>query len=108
MPDRDEIRKQLFAKKERKTVLLTLWDTEIELRQPTVGEMLDQSQETDQRVMISSFLIRQSYIPGTNEKVFDDADEDGILNWPYGKWVADITEALRELTDLEIEDAEKP
>lgn len=87
--------------------MITLWDTEIELRQPTIGEMLDQSQETDQRVMISSFLIRQAYVPGTREKVFDDADEKGIMNWPYGKWVTDITEALRELTDLEIEEQEK-
>lgn len=107
MPDKDEIRTKLFSKKERKIVMISLWNAEIELRQPTVGEMLDQSQETDQRVMISSFLIRQAYVPGTNEKVFSTADQDGILNWPYGKWVTDITEALRELTDLEIEEQEK-
>lgn len=88
--------------------MLSLWDTELELRQPTVGEMLEQSQETDQRVMISSFLIRQAYVPGTNELVFSNADQDGIMNWPYGRWVTDITEALRELTDLEIEEQEKP
>jgi len=104
MPDRDDIRARLFAKKERKSVTIDLWDTEIELRQPTVAEMLDQTEETDQRVMIASFLIRQAYIPGTDEKVFDFADQSGILNWPYGKWVQELTNALRDLTDLDIEE----
>ncbi len=52
-------------------------------------------------------LVRYCYVPGTDERVFDPADVDAILAFPFGPDFVKIQEAITELTGLDMTEAEE-
>lgn len=79
---RDAIRKQVFADK-IKTVIVDLPDgSKVEVRQTSVGQMLDMIKEQDNKKQIVRMLIESCYVPGTNDRVFDSADYEILLDLP--------------------------
>jgi len=105
---RDQIRDKILGHKQHfKTSIISLFGAEIELRQPTLGQILDVQEGTTTKEAIIKILIQYSYVPGTNEKVFDTGDEAGLLALPYGKDLSTMNEAIRVLTDINILGEEK-
>lgn len=101
--NRDDIRAAMLSGSKAKSKEITVFGVKLELRQPSMGEILDMQAmaETKQRVIHS--LINYCYVPGTNEKVFDTTDTDALLARPFGKEFAEIQLAIAELTTLDIE-----
>lgn len=107
MSNLDEIRKTIFAGKHFKTRIVPFFDTEIELRQPTVGQLLNNKLDEKENLAVAQILIMYAYVPGTDQKVFEQADYDSIKELPAGTWIGDIFQTFAELTGAKGAEAEK-
>ena len=104
--NRDTIRKAILSGRATKTLLVNAFGIELEMRQPSLGDILDlQYMENTKQILIQS-LINYCYVPGTKERVFDDADKDIIEALPFDDNFTAIQEAIADLTGVDI-DAEK-
>lgn len=108
-PTRDDIRAKILGYSGKpKSELITFFDQTIELRQPTVGEIEElQNQSEHSKGRTVRTLIRYAYVPGTDEKVFDEADVDGLQELPWGKDFSEVVKAVAKLTGIDIGGAEK-
>lgn len=106
LSQKDQLRATIFAAKKRKRKVIKVFGAEIELVQPTVGELLDlqELKTTKERVMHS--LISYCYVPGTNEKLFFKGDADALLEMPFSEDYTKVQEAIAELTGVNIEEQE--
>ncbi len=106
---RDQIRQNIFQARKFKTKKLQILGTDVEIRQPSVGTILDAQQEDDQKKSLVYIMVNYCYVPGTNERVFEDADQEAIMELPVGEWFTELSGAIAELTNIKIgvEDATK-
>ena len=51
-------------------------------------------------------IINYTFVPGTDDRVFEEGDRDALLNLPYGADMNRMNKALNDLTDLTTKDAE--
>lgn len=86
---------------------LMLFGKTIELQQPTLGAILDSQAVEDMKMRAVDMIIQFAYVPGTNERIFEPADYDTIVDWPFGEELVDVQMAIAELTGVDIEDAEE-
>jgi hypothetical protein len=99
MTQRDDLRAKLFSSKPRSKIV-AFNDVEVEVRQPPVKAILEGTDNTDKRAAIVKLLISYCFVPGTNERVFEDADYDSILEMPFGNdWIA-LSSAIDSLIDI--------
>ena len=105
---RDELRAGLIGKKhEVKSELVMLFGMEIELRQPTLRGILDVRSEDNVETRTTDVFINYAYVPGTNDRVFEDTDRDAILNWPFTEELTDIQMIIARLTGVDLGPAEE-
>jgi len=104
---RDELREKLFKKHKPETEIIEIYGAEVELHQPSVGEILDLKEEKDAKKAMMRVLTNYCCVPGTEEVVFEDTDTDMIMAWPLGTWFTELHEAFERLTDISLPDAEK-
>lgn len=92
----------------------------VEVRQPSLAAILSfQSAHRDEfegGVAVSTeganvhtaceMIVRYTYYPGTNEKLFEDGDIEIIANLPFNDDIQRLQEAIGELTSYE-EDVSK-
>jgi len=106
---RDEIRSKIFSAEaaKPKTKRLLFFGTEVELRQPTIGAILDMQGTEDRKQAIINMMIQYTYVPGTNDPVFELADTETLLAMPWGEDFSRLNEAITELTGVNVEEEEK-
>ena len=104
---RDEIRAEILKKQRPKTAEITFNGIQLELRQPTMGEILDAQEETDRKRSITGMMVRYAFIPGTNERVFEMADLDVLMSMPFGDDFVKLNEAITKLTGVNVVEEEK-
>lgn len=103
---RDDIRSKIFATKDLKSKILDFFGTQIELRQPRLSDILAAQQQQKEQgedgvsAAVISILLQYAYVPGTSEKVFEDADRDSLLSLPFDENLIAVTDALQELTQV--------
>lgn len=105
---RDLIRKRLLIdipKPER--IKLKLFGMEVELKQPTLREIIEDRQIADMEVRNVSMIVRYVVVPGTDEKVFTPDDAELIGNWPMTGDMVRFQEALFKLTGIMVEEADE-
>ena len=90
-----------------KTRIIQLFDMPIELHQPTLRSILDNQAIEDTKQRGTKMIIEYSYVPGTNERIFDDADREMIHNWPFTGELVDLQMAIADLTGVDTADAEE-
>lgn len=96
---RDNLRSKMFNSEgsKAKRIPIVVNGIELEFRQPTIGTLNDLVSDNEDKSLAVVALIRFSYIPKTEDKLFDDADYDSIMEFaPTG----DIREALNEISKL--------
>jgi len=105
---RQQIRDQLLghAPKPKRTPI-TLFGIKIELQQPTLRAILDVQEVEDTKERSTGMIIDYAYVPGSNEKIFEPADREVILNWPFNNELVELQVAIAKLTGIDIEEAEK-
>lgn len=105
---RQDLRDKLLGHAPKpKRKLITLFGSDIELQQPTLRAILDAQKVQDDKARSVDMIIGYTYVPGTNEKVFEPADSEVILNWPFDKELLDLQLAVAELTGVDIQTAEQ-
>lgn len=103
---RDTLRSKLLEPKKFKSVVVKMFDQEVEVRQPSVGQIFDTNEDDPKKAMIQ-IMLRYCYVPNTNELVFEPADAPAILAWPVDDWLTNMNNAVAELTGGEMEQAAK-
>lgn len=99
--NRDEIRKAIFTAKPEKRII-SFFGNDIELRQPNLGDAMAARTE-DVREAGIQMLLNFAYVPGTEEKVFEEADEDGIRRLPMCKDLTNLFNVCAELLGADTE-----
>jgi hypothetical protein len=109
MTDRNALRAAIFAAKNKqvKSKVITLFDQEVEIRQPTVGQVTRMADRKDKISAIVAVMIEYCFVPGTEEKVFEPSDKDQLLDMPTGQWLTDMNAAIEELTGVNVKATEK-
>ncbi len=122
MTSRDKLRAaSVGAKKNFRNQIVEWGDVEFEVRQPTVGAkseimrkarvpMTDNPEEAigkiDYAAMQAWSVIFCTFVPGTDERLFDDTDFNSIIDSPSGGYVEKLGRAAMELlNEAPIEDA---
>lgn len=95
------IRNQILnAKPERRAI--RIFGVDVEIVQPPLEEIMRVREDVDPLKAATDMIIRYVYVPGTDEKVFDQADSSAILKLPFGSDMQRLQDALNELTGIEI------
>ncbi len=108
---RKELRANIFKSSNKKIESMNISGSQIEIHQPTIGEIADLNQsegdvEIPRRDTISEMIIKYCFVPGSNERVFSKEDKDGILNLP-ATVLSDFNTSFAKLTNIDMEDVEK-
>ena len=108
---RDSIRTRIFSgkNKNRKTKIIDFMGEDVEVRQPTVRqvqELAKEARKEDSDAILLS-IMEYCYVPGTEEKVFEIADKENLLNLPVGDWLNNLNQAIEEMTGIDVKVAEK-
>ena len=103
-----EIRNRLVTgniKADRKNI--TLFGVSLDIVQPPLKAVMRMRDELDQAERSAQMIINFAYVPGTDERAFEDADIEAVLNWPWSPDVTDLNSAITELTGIDIGAAEE-
>lgn len=102
-PTRDEIRAKLLGKTPlAESKMITLFGMDIELKQPSLEAILRTRDIGDNVTRAVDMIIEYAYVPGTDEHVFESADREMMLRWPFGTDLTKLNEAIAELTGVDI------
>ncbi len=105
-PTREQLRAGLVGSTPKgKSKLIQLYGFEIELRQPSLKAILKTRDAKDDTERAVDMIIEYAYVPGSDEKIFEDTDRDHILRWPFGEDLAKLNEAIADLTGVDIKQA---
>lgn len=96
---RDDIRGKIFSTKQKK-ILTSFNGAQIELRQPNLKTVLENLDNADRKNTVVTILIDYAYVPGTDERIFEDTDFDSIMELPFGSDFMEVSEAIDKLTNL--------
>jgi len=109
---RDALRAKIFAAKRSSTLVPIGTPAEgeepqfVEVVQPSVGEMMDQASVANPRQRVVRMMISTVFVPGTNEKVFEEADYDSLLELPADNTYSKLMEAITSSIDSAKQGAE--
>jgi hypothetical protein len=92
-----------------KRKVISFFDGEVELRQATLQSILevrgDDTDDTEARTNRSvMMLIENMYVPGTDERVFDETDIDFIKGLPMGGDLARAMEVMTQMTSVNFQE----
>lgn len=100
-PTRDTLRSKILGTSHKmKSRLIMFFGAQIEIRQPSLGAILDAQEKEDRQAAVIDYLLERTYVPGTDEKVFDDTDVETLRDLPFGEDFIRVTEAIQELSDV--------
>jgi len=95
------------GKKNFRKKVVEIDEAKFEVRQLSVGDrqkIYDKSSKGD-KISSSDFLVWSviycTFVPGTEEKVFDDADYESLMAQPSDSFVDKLGQAAGELLDTE-------
>ncbi len=97
MATKDDIRTAIFSNTNFKREGFNFLGQDLELRQPTVGQIGRLADDKNNKNRLIQIIIDSAYLPGTDEKVFTVADYDSLLEVPGGDWISNFTTAWNKL-----------
>lgn len=103
---RDQMRSKLLKTHKPNSRLITLFGVEVELRQPKLSDVMRASETEDAAERAADMIVRYAYVPGTDERVFEEQDKDTIMGWPFGGDFVELQKALTGLTGIDMGQAE--
>jgi hypothetical protein len=107
-PTRDSLRAEIFKTRERRTEIFEFFGVQIELRQPTYGDVAKARSNEDREGGIIDTLVDQAFVPGTDIRIFTQEDADSFKAMPFGKDFLRVAKALENLTEVDFRDSKKP
>jgi hypothetical protein len=108
MSARDKLRsKTVGAKKNFRSEIVTVDGEEVEVRQLSVRDRLDVYNRSTKNGTLDPLqfqiwaVIATVYVPGTKERLFEDADYDSLIDQPTGSFVDKLSEAAVNMLSVE-------
>jgi hypothetical protein len=112
------IRSSIFSAKNKqcKRVIVTFFGSEVEIRQPSLAEILNEptsKQPAGQEITKDpleaglAVLLKYTYVPGTDDHVFDESDIEALGSLPFGADFQNIITQFNLLTDVKVDTTEK-
>lgn len=105
------LKARMFSSKNKmlRSKIIKFFGEDIEIRQPTIGHMIKQTENelTDPMERGLLVLMNFAFVPGTDERVFNDTDTESLAGLPYGEDFARAVEAFQMVTDTSVQAAEK-
>ena len=107
-PTRDDIRAAIFGSEESKIQkrLVQFFGAQVEVRQPTLGQILAAQQNPDRQAAVIDQLVANTYIPGTETKVFEIEDADQFKEMPFGDNFIRVSEAFEDMSSVNFREGE--
>lgn len=99
---RDGIRGAIFSSDKLKpqTKVIEFFGQNIEIRQPDLRTILSISAGNDRQSAMVDMIIAYAFVPGTEEKIFEEADKDSLLSIPFGQDFQRLQKAITAMTDV--------
>ena len=66
----------------------------------------DLQNDDDRKAAMVDMIIEYAYVPGEQDRVFEDADMDTLLSMPWGEDFVRVNDAISKLTGLDIGEEE--
>ena len=101
------IRSGILGSKKGKTKIVDMFGHNVEVRQPTVGQLLDLETTDDRKKALVNMLAGYCYMPDSDSKIFTKEDANELLALPAGEWLINFNGAIAELTGVDVSEAEK-
>ena len=103
------LREKIFDSAEPKSLIITFFDQEVELRQPTTKRVLELRRLDSESpgAAAAEMIINYVYVPGTKDLVFESTDIDLILGMPFGDNMSRMNQAIAKLTNIDVGGEEK-
>lgn len=105
VPTRDEIRAAIFGAKPKSEIVEDFFGVTIEMRQPSLQVALNQKEASEEDRMYL-MLTDYTYVPNTNEKVFEREDIDNMRTLPFGGEFQRLMEKVNKLLGLDPKEVE--
>lgn len=103
-PTAAELRAKIFGnakKPERRE--FTFNGIQLEFLQPAIGELYSANgSNSEGKSFIVKAMIDNAVAPGTTDKVFNDADYDGIMEMPMSGDMASVAKIVTELFNIDV------
>lgn len=111
-PNRNSIRSAIFngTNMKPKEKEIDFFGQKIVIKQLNLDTILSfRSSESSAKERMVDTIVAYAYVPGTEDKVFEEADKDSLLAMPFGADFQRLQAAITELTsvDLGTKEAEK-
>jgi len=104
---RDKIRTAVFSAAPD-TRVIQFFGQDVEVRQPSLEDLINSEAVEDRRKAAVAMLIKYTYVPGTSERVFEEADGDSLLALPFNADMRRLQQAVNELMGIaDIEEQER-
>lgn len=103
---REQIRAAMFSDVNAKPKVINyeFLSQKLEWRCPTLKEMQEARDAAENENLMVRLIINHSYIPGTEEKVFEDGDYKTIMNMPLSGSFNEAVQAISAVINLKVED----
>ena len=106
--DRNEYRRQLVGNRQKpKRTTIVLFDLDVEVMQPSFRSVVQTNDEHNDAERAADLIIRYVVIPGTDTRIFEEADIPEILEWPFSEDIVRLNEAITSLTGINIDAAKE-
>lgn len=108
--NREQLRAQIFQESNRKpkSKVVKFYGVDVEVRQPLVVDVLeDRSDDGDKRIAMLRLAIKYSYVPGSDDRIFEDGDYDSLKTMPLDESFQNVFEAINTLSSINTKAQEK-
>jgi len=97
---RADLRSRILGEKVRKEIITLPNGDKVEVHEPSVSQMLRTVAIEDTRTRMLRMLVDSCFVPGTNEKVFEDADIDALGELPFGGSYNALIDKVQSFMDI--------
>lgn len=106
---RDALRAKVFSSENTrfKREKLNFKGSELELQQPNLEQVAELWAQPNGTTRAIFALVKLGFIPGTDERLFEDEDFDNLIAMPYGPEMTRLHEILGNFLTGDIKEAEK-
>lgn len=110
---RDSLRTAILSnvKSKFKSKPVRFHGVDIDVRQPSLEEVLsltdDNNPDESRTTRIIKGMVRQCFVPGTEEKVFEEGDIPVLASMPFDSNFKRLSDVMDELSSIDVEEQEK-
>lgn len=105
---RDVLRAKILGDKPKSSIVTLDDGVQIEVRQTTVGSMLDAIGIEDTKARMAQMLVISCFVPGTNDPLFEVTDLELIMGLPSGGYYQKLIDAMNSFNpDKGVAEAKK-